>query len=165
MSVKTSMTRPNHSQAMQARYQRAKTIQAGYMNSSLVKNDTLYPHWIGETNYFWYERVITISDSPALIGKEYRLVNATTASNDIAFDHAEFANALAAVSGQNIQCDNLPISLVDIQLSLDAIDTGLSTTIMQLLSFHLLIQEDHIVHILQMLDVFLLVIPSQGLTL
>ena len=96
------------SQAMEERYRQAQAILQGYTTTSLVQNDTVFPHWIVDSNeqsmdIFWYERAHSS-------GKEYRLVDAKNASNTIAFDHALFANALAIASNQEINAQDLPIS-------------------------------------------------------
>ena len=103
---------------MEARYQRAQTLIQGYTSTSLVQNETIYPQWIEsstsadkeETDYFWYERAYKT-------GKEYHLVNAKSATNKIAFDHNTFASALAKVSGQKVNAQDLPISHITITLS------------------------------------------------
>ncbi len=54
-----------------------------------VHNGAVYPHWIGETDRFWYERR---GDE----GAEYRIVDAATGEGAVAFTRAEVAKALAA---------------------------------------------------------------------
>ena len=97
-------------QEMEARYQRAQTLIQGYTTTNLVKNDAIFPTWVEGGDCFWYERTHKT-------GKEYRLVNAKSATNKIAFDHDEFAIALAKVSGQKVNAKDLPISHITITLS------------------------------------------------
>ena len=79
---------------MLERYEYAQTLLQGLPNSnSLIRNDTVFPHWIPYTdqsmsNCFWYRR-------QTVEGKEYRLVDADAASNTLAFDHDALASALS----------------------------------------------------------------------
>ena len=100
MNAQQEMTDANKAQ-MSARYQRAETLAAGFVTSNLVQNDVLAPHWITDSDYFWYERATkTSGENGAKTGKEYRLVNVKAASNESAFDHAGLAKALAVASGK-----------------------------------------------------------------
>lgn len=110
-----------------ARYRQARKVIQGFSTKSLVQNDALFPHWIN-TDYFWYERAYKESKKPTPgaeksedlssdICSEYRLVNAKTATNSVAFDHQVFADTLASASGKDINSQNLPISYVTISLS------------------------------------------------
>ena len=56
-------------------------------------------------------------DTSARIGKQYRLVDAKTATNKVAFDHAALAASLEKISGQMINEENLPISHATLRLS------------------------------------------------
>ena len=81
--------------AMLARYERAHTIKKGKNNNQLARNDTVFPHWITyadntDSHYFWYRRITAT-------GKEYRLVDSVTASNEPAFDHNLLASTLTEV--------------------------------------------------------------------
>ena len=93
-----------------ARYHRANTLLQGMYTNKLVQNDILFPHWIAQSNCFWYERVLKN-------GKHYRLVDADTASNESAFDHQSLALALGEAIGRDIQAEALPIDNVEIKLS------------------------------------------------
>lgn len=95
---------------MKKKYQRAQTLMQGVWNQKLVRNDTLFPHWIDGSDCFWYERAHKT-------GKEYRLVDAVVATNEIAFDHAALAHALAKVTKQDINPENLPIERLALLLS------------------------------------------------
>ena len=93
---------------MEKRYQQAQAFMQGYTTTNLVQNESIFPHWIVDTNnksinMFWYERAYQS-------GKQYRLVDAKNATNTVAFDHTHFANALAIVSKQDINAQDLPIS-------------------------------------------------------
>jgi len=98
-----------------ARYERAQSIVQGIMTRRVVLNDGVFPHWIGSTSYFWYQR-------ETLEGKTFCLVNAETKSNTVAFDHQTLAAALATVSGQCVNTDDLPIKVTGLQLA-DAISS------------------------------------------
>lgn len=96
--------------AMEDRYQRAQTIMQGLKTQKLVQNDLIVPHWIDNTDCFWYER----TDKT---GKAYRLVNAATLTNEVAFNHADLASALSKAADQSVNTENLPLSEVTISLS------------------------------------------------
>ena len=90
---------------MEARYQKAQYLMNGILTKSVAFNTTLSPIWIGDTDCFWYER-------EKKDGKEYRLVDANAASNDIAFDHHELAAVLAESVKQTVDANSLPINKV-----------------------------------------------------
>ena len=101
-----------------SRYRQAQTLHQALGTKSLVQNDTLFPHWIGNTDCFWYERTTKQGREPTTkIGKEFRLVDAKAATNTIAFDHNALAIALEQVSDQSVDHENLPVSYVAINLS------------------------------------------------
>ncbi len=96
---------------MLARYRRARQIdEATFMPRKLVFNATVYPHWIDDTDQFWYEREIRT-------GRTFRLVNAARQTNVAAFDHRALARALSKQSGEQIDPDNLPLAHVAMALS------------------------------------------------
>ena len=97
-------------QTMEARYQRAMRLVQGMGSNKVVRNDILFPHWIAQSDSFWYERRLKN-------GKQYRLVDAKAKTNTLAFDHEALAQALTAVSGQGLVAEDLPINKVDIRLS------------------------------------------------
>ena len=109
-------TPPINDAEMLARYERAQSIFRGLGSTEVVRNSTVFPVWIGETNCFWYPRDL-MEDGKA--GREYRLVNADAASNAPAFDHAGLAGLLSDVAEQSIDPHNLPIS--DIRIELDPV--------------------------------------------
>lgn len=111
---KNRMHRPY---SMKARYERAQALMQGIFTKKMVLNATLYPIWIDQSDCFWYER-------ETRKGKEYRLVNAKTATNDCAFDHETLASALAKVAAQTVNAANLPIS--NICMALNPSDLSLS---------------------------------------
>ncbi len=93
-----------------SRYEQAQTLLQGVLNTHLVKNETVYPHWIENSHCFWY-----LKDTEN--GKQFRMVNADTASNTVAFDHQALADGLALATGHTINADNLPIKYVTFSLS------------------------------------------------
>ena len=59
---------------MEARYQQAESLLQELSTNNLVLNDTLFPHWIENTDFFWYERATKLDKEPSVkIGKEFRL--------------------------------------------------------------------------------------------
>lgn len=101
--------------AMLSKYQRAQALLQGVWNKNVAYNTTLIPHWIGETDSFWYEREFKT-------GKEYRLVNAAEKSNNIAFDHQTLAKALMEASGETVEPSDLPISKLDMSFMPEAME-------------------------------------------
>ncbi len=93
-----------------ARYQRAWLLKKGSYNKQIAFNTTLYPHWIGDTDHFWYQR----DTSPDT--HEYRLVDAVTRDNQLAFDHSALARALGKVAKEKVEADKLPLTDIDIQI-------------------------------------------------
>ena len=118
------MTSSNpHPELIDARYQRAQTLMQGFFTRSIAPNATLFPVWIEGHDCFWYERQINpkgdqyqVGDSVPIWDKEYRLVNADTASNAIAFDHQALATALGETLGQAVNSRQLPIKAVAMEL-------------------------------------------------
>jgi dipeptidyl-peptidase 4 len=101
--------------AMTEKYRRAEALmQQIFGTLKLVHNDKLYPYWIDESDYFWYERTLRLASGEA--GKEFRLVNARDGSNTPAFDHASLARALTKAAGETVNAEALPIRLVAMQL-------------------------------------------------
>ena len=105
---------PQASTTIDAKYQRARRLARHAIlpdkNNKLTFNSLLNPHWIAESGYFWYER-------ESKSGKQYRLVNANTSTNEPAFDHADLARALAQVTNEEVDPDNLPIGQIEFTLT------------------------------------------------
>ena len=95
---------------MLVRYNRAQHLYQGMFNKNISRNSTLFPIWIGNSDSFWYEREFRC-------GREYRLVNANSASNECAFNHQSLAKALAQISSQEVDDKDLPIDKVRISLN------------------------------------------------
>ena len=88
-------------QAMLSRYRRAEALE--HLAESMTLNAQIQPHWIGDSDHFWYMRT-------SARGTEYRRVNASAACNTEAFDHNKLATALADATGETISESALPIS-------------------------------------------------------
>lgn len=154
---------------MEARYRRAQTLMQGFWGHNIVPNATLFPTWIENTDYFWYECEIdpnkcddneagdskapttpsaqapkktSFASNSGIVetkeiksqvtwGKEYRLVNANTAINALAFNHSVLADALAEVKDHQVSIDKhyLPITDVTMQLKSSSRDTEPGITI------------------------------------
>lgn len=106
------------SKTIKERYQRAKDLEKGIFTNKVAVNTTLFPVWIGSSDYFWYERALGVEKN-ALdpCGKEYRLVNSISATNNIAFDHELLASSLARASSERVEPKFLPVRAVDMKLS------------------------------------------------
>ncbi len=110
---------------IEARYERAQTLMQGFWSRNLVPNSTVYPIWIERSDCFWYERELNAKagrgerDAHGFLPKcdrEYRLVNAAAATNEIAFDHGILASSLAEMAGQAVDKQCLPIRKVKMSL-------------------------------------------------
>ena len=95
---------------MLTRYQRAQTLFHGLYNKSLAFNTTVFPHWIEDTDCFWYR--CDLDNSGAA---EYRWVDARAGSQKPAFDHQALAKALEHSGGEAVDPRHLP--LTDLQFS------------------------------------------------
>ena len=100
-----------------SRYRRAKHLELGIFGKTVAFNTTLHPHWIGDSDRFWYQR-------EHRDGHEFRCVDAQHGHNREAFDHQALASALSAASGETLAADHLPLS----QLNLEQAPSQLSFT-------------------------------------
>ena len=111
---------------LKARYQRAQILMQGIYSQKLVRNTTVFPIWIDETDCFWYERDTKVDVAGVYkYGKEYRLINAELGTNEMAFDHKALAKSLNTAIGQSIDHFNLPIAKV--KMTLDSPNSGVRT--------------------------------------
>lgn len=95
---------------MEARYRRAALLQqAAYNVEKVAQKTSLTPHWIGDSDCFWYR--IKFNERIC-----FQLVDAKAGVINEAFDHSALAEALAAISGNDVDEYNLPISKVRIIL-------------------------------------------------
>ena len=115
--VSNSSSAESHisTEAVHTRYHQANALVQGIMTNRVVRNDGVFPHWLGDSQCFWYQRETTT-------GKAFHLVDANQQSNTIAFDHAALARALAGAMECEIDPDDLPITLVGMQLAEEATD-------------------------------------------
>ncbi len=104
------MNNSDQKNAILARYQRAQILEGGVWNKNVAFNTTLIPHWIGQSDCFWYIR-------ETRNGQNYRLVDAKAGTNTAAFDHQALANALQKASGENLAADNLLLTDLDLASS------------------------------------------------
>ena len=91
-------------------YERAQQLMQGIFTKNVAFNTTVFPVWIGDSNCFWYEH-------ETHTGKEYRLVDAKSATNNSAFDHSALAAALSEAIEQTVDANNLPLRDVCIDLN------------------------------------------------
>lgn len=111
MTNNTKKKQSATSNAMLVRYRRAEALELATLDESMVLNAQIMPHWIGESDCFWYSRSARRNpDSTENLSTEYRLVNAKTSTNTKAFDHAGLAKALADAADQPVDALSLPIS-------------------------------------------------------
>lgn len=93
-----------------ARYEQAQSIMQGPHTNHTSLNDAVFPHWIENSQCFWYLR-------ETKSGKEFRLVHASEATNTLAFDHQTLARVLTDITGQKANPCHLPIVNVSMTLS------------------------------------------------
>ena len=86
-------------------YENAQTLMKGVLSNHVVMNDAVFPHWIEDTNCFWYKQ-------ETRDGKQYRLVDAHAASNTPAFNHKILAETLSEATGEKVNYKNLPLKEV-----------------------------------------------------
>ncbi|MCT2533454.1 S9 family peptidase [SAR92 clade bacterium H231] len=117
LSTPVAPTIPNIDKTVE-RYQRAQLLLQGIWTDNIAFNETVYPIWIRSSSCFWYLRTTKTEEGGSVrFGKEYRLVDAKAATNILAFDHEALAEALAGSSLEVIDCSNLPINQVEIDLA------------------------------------------------
>ncbi len=87
----------------QENYDRATHFLPKKNTLSLVKNATVTPHWLENSNIFWYKRDTNN-------GHEFLLIDADKASRSVAFDHKRIAGILSKKTGETITENALPIS-------------------------------------------------------
>lgn len=92
------------------KYTRAQALISGVFSNSVTCNATVFPTWIGNTDYFWYER-------ETKIGKEYRLVDSKNGTNCTVFDHSIFSHALSDATKEEVDSKNLPIKITNIEIN------------------------------------------------
>ena len=99
-------TTPDHD--LQARYERAQLLQDAVFNKKVAFNTTLYPHWIGDSDTFWYVR-------ESRDGQTYRVVDAKAGTNSPAFDHEALAQSLNEAADKQVAADALPLLDLDLR--------------------------------------------------
>ena len=111
-------TSTSDKQSLMPRYRRAEAFEHETNTESMVLNAQVFPHWIGGSHQFWYVRKRRIgNEAPSKIAKEFRLVNAETATNSEAFDHKLLAQTLSQTAKREVDPAYLPITLLDLELS------------------------------------------------
>ncbi|MEN6559992.1 MAG: prolyl oligopeptidase family serine peptidase [Acidobacteriota bacterium] len=95
-------------QVTKADYDRATGLRARY--TSLALNIVDRGGWIGKTPRYWYRKSVAG-------GNEFWIVDASSRTKAVAFDHARLAAALSAVSGEKAAALALP--LFDLKFSDD----------------------------------------------
>jgi len=86
-------------------YARAEQWLVGNV-SKKVKNVFVVPHWIGDTDTFWYLRQTTE-------GHEFLVVDAATGARRPAFDHPAMAAALSALGVEDADAAELPFEAIE----------------------------------------------------
>ena len=66
----------------------------------LVRNTSVEPNWIADTEQFWYRR-------ESKFGPEYILVNTLEGTKEPAFDHERLADAISAATGKAVAANDL----------------------------------------------------------
>jgi len=87
-------------QGTRADYQRAEQFLAPAVND-LVLNERPSPHWIADSDRFWYVRQLAA-------GKHFVIVDPAARTRVPAFDHDRLAAGLATVTGMEVTGSELP---------------------------------------------------------
>lgn len=95
-------------------YKRAEAFEHETNTESMVLNAQIFPHWIDNSNCFWYVRKKRLSTGK--IAKEYRLVDAEAKNNQEAFDHNLLAQRLGEVCQRDVDPSCLPITQLKLEL-------------------------------------------------
>ena len=117
MNAKQPSINDKNTRVMDARYRRAQALMQGFISCRLVCNDDISPYWIANYNCFWYLRHYLHSSGDEAYEKEYRLVDANTLDNKIAFDHDVLARALEKAVGEEVNPRNLPFDSITVTLT------------------------------------------------
>jgi dipeptidyl-peptidase-4 len=91
-------------------YEKSADLLQGIFSNKLFRNDMVLPHWIDGSHCFWYIR-------QTKKGREFRFVNAESATNKVAFDHLALSKSLSKLSGKNFDHENLSL-LKDVKFSI-----------------------------------------------
>jgi len=82
--------------------------------AEMVKNVFVTPHWIGDTDTFWYNRETTD-------GHEIVVVDATSGKKAPVFDHVAMAGALTAFGFEGVDGGDLPFESIEYSDDLQSI--------------------------------------------
>lgn len=96
-----------------SRYEKAQTFLHPDASHDLVLNDSVFPHWI-DGHTFWYKK-----NTPE--GHEFRMVDAQSATNKIAFNHQTLADVLGCKTQSTVNPDKLPLMDLSFNLSRSSI--------------------------------------------
>ena len=108
---------PSVPQVTPEQYARAAALDRGQLLRKLV-NGLVVPHWIGQSDDFWYK-----NGSP--ISYQYTIVDAATGKKRPAFDHDAIAKALSAATGAEIGPRSLPFDRLTFNETRDAIHVSI----------------------------------------
>ena len=92
-------------------YNRAYSLREKY-SAKHVLNGNLIPHWVSDTNIFWY-----IRDTEN--GKEYVKVDAGTCKRTSLFNHGKLAAALSNATGKSFNSYNLSLGIAQLDKNLN----------------------------------------------
>lgn len=92
-------------------YNRAYSLREKY-SAKHVLNGNLIPHWVSDTNIFWY-----IRDTEN--GKEYVKVDAGTCKRTSLFNHGKLAAALSNATGKSFNSYNLSLGNAQLDKNLN----------------------------------------------
>lgn len=97
----------NKPDEVRSRYERARLLEQETLTKTMALNASLYPKWLEGNDCFVYER-------ETKTGKEYRLIDVLTKTDNPAFDHTDLADALSQAAGEKADAENLPICQVNV---------------------------------------------------
>lgn len=96
-------------QGLRAAYERAQEIHK-YEENHWFLNDVVIPHWIGNSNQFWFKEE---TES----GHQFTIVDPADKSSSPLFDHRRLAVRLGEATDREVDADELPIYALSVDLA------------------------------------------------
>lgn len=110
----------NSGTEIEARYRRAQRFEQAAVDpkNKVIINDSVTPHWIADSDCFWYVRESLPSSG---VVKTFQRVDAETGVNQAAFDHQALSKALAIASGEAVDSGDLPFADIELNRASDQV--------------------------------------------
>lgn len=96
-------------QGLRAAYGRAQEIHK-YEENQWFLNDVVFPHWIGNSNRFWFKEA---TES----GHQFTIVDPADERSSPLFNHRRLADRLGDATNKEVDADELPIYALSVDLA------------------------------------------------